>query len=315
MVISGTTSPDNSAQKTLKSAIHCSGVGLHSGREVLMTLKPSDVNTGITFIRTDVAEGRRAIPATWDRVTDTQLCTVVGNDEGVSVGTVEHLMAALRGCGVDNAVIELNGPEVPIMDGSAAPFVFLIECAGLVSQAASRTVIRILKPVEVQDGSKLASFVPANDFSFSMEIEFASRAVSRQQGYVRLANGAFKSEVARARTFGFLNDVEHLRSLGLALGGSLDNAIVINDDRVMNEEGLRYKDEFVRHKILDSVGDLYLAGAPILGHFHGVKSGHALNNRLLHALFADESAWCYDTMDAIDVNRGTWQPEALARTA
>jgi UDP-3-O-[3-hydroxymyristoyl] N-acetylglucosamine deacetylase len=201
------------------------------------------------------------------------------------------------------------------MDGSSAPFVFLIECAGLVSQAASRSVIRVLKPVEVAEGGKRASFIPSNDFSFSMEIDFPSRAVSRQKGSVRLANGTFKAELASARTFGFLQDVEHLRSLGLALGGSLQNAIVVNGDRIMNEEGLRYEDEFVRHKILDSIGDLYLAGAPILGHFHGVKSGHALNNRLLHALFADETAWCYDTMDGFDFSRGIWQPQTLARTA
>ncbi len=280
-----------------------------------MTLKPADVNTGITFIRTDVAAGSRAIPALWDRVTDTRLCTLISNDQGVSVGTVEHLMAALRGCGIDNCVVELNGPEVPVMDGSSAPFVFLIECAGIRSQAASRSVIRVLKPVEVRDGDKLASFVPSNDFTFSMEIEFPTRVVSRQRGYFRLADGTFKTELARARTFGFLKDVEQLRRTGLALGGSLENAIVINGDRIMNPEGLRFTDEFVRHKILDSVGDLYLAGAPVLGHFHGVKSGHALNNRLLRALLADEGAWCYDTMDAVDPDADAWQAQGLARTA
>ncbi|NNG04322.1 MAG: UDP-3-O-acyl-N-acetylglucosamine deacetylase [Inquilinus sp.] len=308
-------SAESAAQKTLKSRIHCTGIGLHTGARVNMTLLPADINSGLVFVRTDVAEDRAVVPARWDGVSDTTLCTVVSNEHGTTVGTVEHLMAALRGCGIDNAAIELDGPEVPIMDGSAAPFVFLIESAGMAAQPAVRRAIRVLKTVEVRDGDKLARLTPAAGFSFSFEIDFPDPVVRRQKGTIRLANGAFKSDLARARTFGFLKDVEYLRSRGLARGGSLDNAVVINRGRVMNEGGLRFEDEFVRHKILDSIGDLYLAGAPILGHFHGDKSGHALNNQLLRRLFADELAWCYDTMDSVDASEGGWNTERLARTA
>lgn len=303
------------AQKTLKSPIHCAGIGLHTGARISLTLRPGNVNSGITFIRTDVPPGCRVTSASWDQVCDTVMCTVVGNEHGVTVGTIEHLMAALRGCGVDNAVVELDGPEVPIMDGSAAPFVFLIECAGVVSQAATRRAIRVLKRVEVGDGRTNASLTPGAGCTFSFEIDFASRAVAHQEGYIRLANGAFKADLARARTFGFLRDVEYLRARGLARGGSLDNAIVVNGDTILNQEGLRYDDEFVRHKILDAVGDLYLAGAPILGHFHGTRSGHALNSRLLHTLFADEAAWCYDTLDGADLSHGGWVSGNMRRSA
>ena len=282
------------AQQTLKGAIHCTGVGLHSGAKVSMMLRPAPADTGIVFLRTDVPADRAEIRARWDAVVDTRLCTVVGNAHGITVGTIEHLMAAFRGLGVDNCIVELDGAEVPVMDGSAAPFVFLVECAGLIEQSAARKVIRVLKPVVVLDGDKSATLRPAAQSGFGMEIEFASGAIARQRGQLRLAGGAFKAEVARARTFGFLHEVEAMRKAGLARGGSLDNAVVVSGDKVLNEGGLRYRDEFVRHKILDAVGDLYLAGAPILGQFHGVKTGHALNNRLLHALFADQDAWTWD---------------------
>ena len=282
------------AQQTLKGAIHCTGVGLHSGAKVSMTLRPAAPDTGIVFLRADVPADRAEIRARWDMVVDTRLCTVIGNAHGITVGPIEHLMAALRGLGVDNCVVSLDGAEVPIMDGSAAPFVFLIECAGLIEQSATRKVVRVLKPVIVADGDKSAALRPAAQFSFGMEIDFASAAISHQRGQLRLAGGAFKAEVSRARTFGFLHEVEAMRKAGLARGGSLDNAVVVSGDRVLNEGGLRYRDEFVRHKILDAVGDLYLAGGAILGHFHGVKTGHALNNRLLHALFADAEAWTWD---------------------
>lgn len=306
-------------QKTLKSAISCDGVGLHSGRPVSMTLLPADVNTGIRFIRTDISDAAaRDVAADWRNVVDTRLCTVLGNADGVTVGTVEHLMAALAGCGVDNLLIELTGPEVPIMDGSALPFVALIEQAGLVSQAAARRAIRVVKPVEVRDGDRRVSVTPASTVSFSFEIDFPDAAVARQEGYIRLANGAFKSDLAQARTFGFLRDVERLRASGLALGGSLDNAIVVDEGRVLNADGLRYGDEFVRHKVLDAIGDLYLAGAPLLGHFHGVRSGHALNNILLRVLMADDTAWFYDHAPA-DIGHGNWvsgsTQASLARTA
>ncbi|UEM19509.1 UDP-3-O-acyl-N-acetylglucosamine deacetylase [Skermanella mucosa] len=302
-------------QQTLKSPINCTGIGLHSGSKVSMRLMPSDANTGIVFVRTDQPADRATVRADWDRVTDTKLCTVISNDAGVSIGTIEHLMAALRGCGIDNAVIELNGPEVPIMDGSSAPFVFLIECAGIRQQDKPRRLIKILKQVTVGDQTRFASLTPSPVTGFSFEIDFASAAVARQETYVKLGSGTFKGELARARTFGFLHEVDQMRKLGLARGGSLDNAIVINGDKVLNEGGLRYSDEFVRHKILDSIGDLYLAGAPIVGHFHGCRSGHALNNQLLRALFADQSAWCYVDADEAGATPAEWAREKIAAVA
>lgn len=303
-----------SVQHTLKTAIDCTGVGLHSGQRVSMTLTPAAPDTGIVFLRTDLPAERALIPARWDLVTDTRLCTVVANAQGASVGTVEHLMAALRGCGVDNAVVELDGPEVPIMDGSSAPFVFLIECAGLQAQAAPRRVIRVLKEVRVQDGDKRVSLSPAHASTFEVEIDFQSAAIRRQEGILRLtAPDSFKTEVGSARTFGFLHEVEAMRKAGLARGGSMENAVVINGDRVMNEGGLRFTDEFVRHKILDAVGDLYMAGAPILGHFHGVRPGHAMNNLLLRALFADSSAWRWEVES--DAANADWAEERVAAIA
>ena len=276
-----------------------------------MTIAPAPVGSGIVFVRSDVDDG--TVPALWHRVHDTRLCTVIANERGVTVATIEHIMSALRGCGIDNARIELDGPEVPIMDGSAAPFVFLLECAGAVEQSALRRSIRVLKAVTVGDDTASAGLSPGPGFACSFEIDFPSRAIAHQEGRVRLVNGAFKREVARARTFGFLSDVQTLRANGLALGGSLDNAIVVDGDRILNREGLRYADEFVRHKILDSIGDLYLAGAPLIGHFHGHRSGHRLNNDLLHALFADAGAWRMEASsdDADD----EWAAPPLARTA
>lgn len=287
-------------QRTLKAPIDCSGVALHSGNKVHMTLHPADADSGIVFRRTDVAGMGAEIPALWDRVVDTRLCSVIGNDGGVTVSTVEHVMAALAGCGIDNALIEINSPEVPIMDGSSEPFVFLIECAGVQEQDAPRRVIRVLKPVSVSDGDCVATLMPADRFTVDMEINFDSAAVERQSLRLGVVNGAFCKELARARTFGFLHEVEAMRAAGLAKGGSLDNAIVISGDEILNEDGLRFDDEFVRHKALDAVGDMYLAGGQVMGAFSGVKSGHALNNKLLHALFADSSAWAYDTISADD---------------
>jgi UDP-3-O-[3-hydroxymyristoyl] N-acetylglucosamine deacetylase len=248
-------------------------------------------------------------------VANSTLCTVLANEHGATVGTIEHLMAALSGCGIDNAVIELDGPEVPIMDGSAAPFVFLIECAGIAHQAAARRAIRVLRRVEVREGGRSVSLSPGTGSSFSFEIDFPSAAVAHQEGYIRLAQGSFEADLARARTFGFLSEVESLRARGLALGGSLDNAIVVDGDSVLNPGGLRFEDEFVRHKLLDSIGDLYLAGAPIIGHFHGHRSGHALNHRLLDALFADDAAWCFDTARDPDQPHAGWIAGGLAQTA
>ncbi len=286
------------SQRTLRSPIHCTGVGLHSGAKVSMRLLPAEPDRGIVFVRSDVAGA--AIPATFDHVADTRLCTMLANRQGVSVATVEHLMAALSGTGIDNVVIEVDGPELPIMDGSAAPFVFLIECAGVVEQVRARRAIRLLSPVAVEGAGWSASLTPGLGFSVGIEIDFANPAVARQSLEVDLASGVFKKELARARTFGFLSEVETLRAAGLARGGSLDNVVVISDDRVLNEDGLRYADEFVRHKALDAIGDLYLAGAPIIGHFHGLCTGHAANNRLLRALFAMPEAWAWDLVRTDD---------------
>jgi UDP-3-O-[3-hydroxymyristoyl] N-acetylglucosamine deacetylase len=278
-------------QKTLKSRINCSGVGLHSGRRVTLTIGPAAVDTGIRFKRIDPAGKGAVIPARWDHVVDTRLCTVIGNGEGVDVGTIEHLMAAFAGLCIDNATIEIDGPEVPIMDGSADAFVFLIECAGVAEQSAPRKRIRVLKTVTVGDARASATLSPDPFATLDFTLDFANPAVGKQEKSVRVAEDAFKRELSRARTFGFAEEVELLRKAGLARGGSLDNAIVIGADRVLNREGLRYGDEFVRHKLLDALGDLYLAGSPIEGRFHGVRSGHALNNRLLRTLLTDPEAW------------------------
>jgi len=283
-------------QKTFKSAISCTGVALHSGNKVSMTLMPGEPDSGIVFKRTDISGSGAIIKATWDNVVETTMCTTLGNDDGVTISTVEHLMAALSGSGIDNAVIEVNGPEVPVMDGSAAPFIFLAECAGTIEQDKPRRYIRILKAISIGDDEKSASIVPSDGFTVDFDIDFESAAVSRQSVSIGMAGETFKNEVSRARTFGFLHEVEALRAAGLAKGGSLDNAVVVSGDKVINEDGLRYDDEFVRHKVLDAVGDLYLAGGGLLGHFHGVCSGHAANNQLLRALFADKDAWCYEEM-------------------
>jgi UDP-3-O-[3-hydroxymyristoyl] N-acetylglucosamine deacetylase len=299
-------SDDGLYQQTLKRPIHCTGVGLHSGARVSLRIKPAAVDSGIVFVRTDPRGGHAVIPARWDHVVDTRLCTVIGNGRGVNVGTIEHLMAALAGTGIDNAVIEIDAPEVPIMDGSAAPFVFLIECAGIEQQAARRQVLRLCRRVTVGDANRRAVLTPGAGHGFDFEIAFDSAVMAHRTGSFELTEGSFKQEIARARTFGFLHEVEELRRLGLARGGSLDNAVVISGDTVLNEEGLRYDDEFVRHKILDSIGDLYLAGHRIIGHFHGWRSGHALNNQLLRALFADAGSYVIDEMTAADLAAEAW---------
>ena len=283
-------------QKTLKNSICCMGVALHSGHKVSMTLKPGEPDSGIFFKRTDISGSGAIIKATWDNVVETRLCTTLGNADGVKIATVEHLMAALSACGIDNAIIEVNGPEVPVMDGSAAPFIFLVECAGTIEQDRPRRYIRVLKAISVGNDEKSASIFPSNSFTVDFEIDFENTAVLRQSYSISMVGENFKNEVSRARTFGFLHEVEALRAAGLAKGGSLDNAVVVSGDKVINEGGLRYDNEFVRHKVLDAVGDLYLAGGGILGHFHGICSGHEATNNLLRALFADKDAWCYDNL-------------------
>jgi len=257
-----------------------------------MTLLPAPPDTGIVFRRTDVSV---EIPANWANTIASPFCTMLASDDGISVGTIEHLMAALAGAEIDNAIVELDGPEVPIMDGSAGPFLFLIECAGLLEQDAVRRAIKVLNPISVTEDGGTASLLPDDLFSMSFEINFDNPAIRQQDIHLVLDAGTFKTELSRARTFGFLDEVDRLRAAGLVRGGSLDNAIVVGRDRVLNTGGLRYADEFVRHKLLDAFGDLYLAGGPMIGSFRGVRSGHAHTRRLLAALFAEKEAWCYTT--------------------
>jgi len=303
-LIQGLRSEAAHRQRTLRGPVRCEGIGVHSGRPVTMTLRPGRANTGIIVVRMDVPPAARIIRVHWTQVEATQLATVVGNRYGLSASTVEHLMAAFRGCGVDNAVVELDGPEIPIMDGSSAPLVSLIQRAGLRTQAAVRRYLRVLKVVEVRQGDKLARLSPDDRPRFSVGIDFPSPVIGMQSYSVVLNDGVFERELAACRTFGFQSDLETLRAQGLAQGGSLDNAILVAGDRVANPGGLRFPDEFVRHKLLDSIGDLYLAGAPIIGSYTAFKPGHALNAALLEALFADDSAWCFATSDQI------WQEEA-----
>jgi UDP-3-O-[3-hydroxymyristoyl] N-acetylglucosamine deacetylase len=301
------------SQQTLKASISCTGTGVHTGMPVTLKLCPAEAGTGIVFRRVDL-DPIMEVQARWDNVIDTRLCTVLGLEGQPLVGTVEHLMAALAGCQIDNAVIEIDGPEVPIMDGSSEPFVFLIECAGIAAQTAIRTAIKILKPITLQDGEKRVTLRPAASFSLGFEIKFDTAIVGKQRHITHLAADNFKHELSRARTFGFLHEVNALRQVGLARGGSLENAVVIDGDAVMNQDGLRFKNEFVRHKILDAVGDLYLAGKPLLGHFEGVRSGHALNNQLLRALFAQPDAWLEVEMPAEHV-AVIWQQSRIAARA
>lgn len=281
-------------QGTLARAIGCEGVGLHSGRPVEMRLLPAGDDSGIRFHRTDLSGPAADIPGRWDAVVDTRLCTVLGNRHGTRLATVEHLMAALAGAGVDNAVVEIDGPEIPAMDGSAAPFLDLVAAAGTVEQETVRRAIRILKPVTVTEVGKRVSLAPGPDYRAGMTIDFPNRAIARQSVQFAIRGDVFRRDIAPARTFGFFEEVAELQAAGYARGGSLENAIVICGQTVMNPEGLRFPDEFVRHKMLDAIGDLFLAGAPILGRFEGVCSGHTLNNRLLKALFADPAAWKWE---------------------
>jgi UDP-3-O-[3-hydroxymyristoyl] N-acetylglucosamine deacetylase len=277
-------------QHTLNSAAIFSGVGLHSGRTVHCAIRPAAAGAGVNFIRTDLA-GDNRIAARAESVIRTTLGTVIGNAAGASVSTIEHLMAAFAALGVDNATVELDGPELPIMDGSAAPFVRLIDRAGLKRQDAARSYIEILDPIEVVDGDKRASLAPAERFEIAFEIAFASAAIGGQHIDIVLDETSFRDELAGSRTFGFLHEVEALREAGLARGGSMDNCLVIDGDEVLNPEGLRSADEFVRHKALDALGDLYLLGAPLIGRFEGVLGGHTLNNALARALLARPDAW------------------------
>jgi len=287
-------------QRTLNNTIRATGVGLHSGEKVYLTLKPAPPNTGIVFCRTDL-DPVVEIPALAENVGETTLSTTLIKD-GVRVDTVEHLLSAMAGLGIDNAYVELSAAEVPIMDGSAGPFVFLIQSAGLQDQPVPKKFIRIKRKVIVEDGDKWASFEPFDGFKVSFTIDFDHPVFNDrlQEACVDFSSTSFVKEVSRARTFGFMRDIEYLRSKNLALGGSMDNAIVVDDYRVLNEDGLRYEDEFVKHKVLDAIGDLYLLGNSLIGAFKGHKSGHGLNNKLLRELIAQEDAWEVATFDSFD---------------
>jgi UDP-3-O-[3-hydroxymyristoyl] N-acetylglucosamine deacetylase len=284
-------------QRTLKNVIRATGVGLHTGEKVYLTLRPAAADTGIVFRRIDLAEPVeiRACP---ENVTDTRLSTTL-EFGGARVSTVEHLMSAFAGLGIDNAYVDLTAPEVPIMDGSAGPFVFLLQSAGVAEQSAPKRFIRIRQSIVVDEGDKWARFEPFEGFKVSFEIDFNHPTFrsARQQTSIDFSTTSFVKEVSRARTFGFMADLEALRAAGLARGGGLDNAIVLDQYRILNEDGLRYEDEFVKHKVLDAIGDLYLLGHPLIGAFSAHKSGHSLNNRLLRTLMADAESWELITYD------------------
>ena len=287
-------------QRTIKSITHATGVGLHSGQKVYMTLRPAAVNTGIVFTRTDLP-APASVKAAAHSVGDTRLSTCL-EENGVRVATIEHLMSAIAGLGIDNLYVDLTAAEVPIMDGSAGPFVFLLQSAGMEEQKAAKNYIRVKKSLVVQEGDKWARLDPFNGFKLTYTIAFNHPVFdeAKSTATVNFADTSYAREVSRARTFGFMQDVENLRAQGLAQGGSLDNAIVMDEYRVLNEDGLRYQDEFVRHKILDAVGDLYLLGHPLIGAFQGFKAGHALHNRLLRELMQDKTAWEFATFDTLE---------------
>ncbi len=292
-------------QRTLKNSIRASGIGLHSGKKVLMTLRPALADSGIVFRRTDL-QNAEDIPARADNVGETAFGTVLVKGDS-KVSTVEHLLSAFAGLGIDNAIVELSAAEVPIMDGSAGPFVFLLQSAGIEEQRAPKRFVRVKQHIRVEDGDKWAEFRPFDGFKVNFEIEFNHPVFKRrsQKASMDFSTTSFLKEVSRARTFGFMRDLETMRSRNLALGGNLDNAIVLDDFRVLNEDGLRYEDEFVKHKILDAIGDLYLLGHSLIGEFSGHKSGHGLNNKLLRALIKERSAWeevVFDTPDEAPIS-------------
>ena len=282
----------NNNQQTIKDSFTLQGIGLHSGKDVELKLEPAEIDNGIKFIRVD-SKKNNIIKAIWSNVSETVLSTTISNLHGLKISTIEHLMSALSGLHIDNLNIYINAAEVPIMDGSSKPFVDMIEKIGIKQQNKKRKFLNVKKIIEVSMNNSSVKIIPNNQFSIDFEIDFPSQLVSKQSCQLQLINGNYKTDIAAARTFGFEKDVEQLRSNGLALGGSLDNAVVVGKNEILNKDGLRYTDEFVRHKILDSIGDLYLAGSPIIGYFYGNKSGHYLNNQLLRKLFSDNSNYEY----------------------
>ncbi len=289
---------DELVQTTIKSPVTFRGVGLHSGKQIELTIQPASAEYGVWFRRTDIDVGDALIPAHWDAVTSTNLSTLISNSSGVEVSTVEHILAALAGCGIHNALIELNGPEVPILDGSAAEFVRGIVNRGIRQLDAPVRAIRILQEVVVRDGDAVARLVPSDAFEIEFQIDFADKAIGKQKKCLNMANGSFVRELSASRTFCRLSDVETMQANGLAQGGSLDNAIVVDGDVILSPGGLRYDDEAVRHKMLDALGDLSLAGAAIFGRYIGERAGHAMTNKLLRALFARPDAYRIELCDA-----------------
>lgn len=289
-------------QTTVRGEVRFKGIGVHSGRPVTMTVSPASVDYGIWFKRVDVTDRDNLIPAAYDAVTETVLCTKIENGAGVFVSTIEHLMAALAGLGVDNALIEVDGPEIPIMDGSSKPFVAGLLRTGLREQSGDRRGLRILRSVVVEDGERRAELHPADEFSIDFELDYEESAIGRRSKSLTIDAGVFTRELSAARTFARMEDVEALRAIGLGLGGSLDNVVVVDGAKVLNAGGVRYEDEFVRHKMLDAVGDLALAGGPILGRYVGVRAGHEMTNLLLRKLFATPGAWDFVSLD--DVKAG-----------
>ncbi len=309
------TRPQRTRQRTLAASIGCTGVGLHTGMTIQMELRPASAGTGIVFHRTDLGAD---VAARADLVSDTRLCTMLSDPAfpQVRIGTVEHVMAALAACGIDNAVVALDGPEVPVLDGSAAPFVFLVDCAGILEQDAPVQAIEVLHPVRVSDGHAFAELRPTRGTGFEMavSIDFEAAAIGRQALSMRLTEASFRRQLANARTFTIASDIAALQASGLALGGSLQNAVVVDGDRVLNPGGLRMADEFVRHKMLDVVGDLALAGAALQARYVAHRPGHALNNKLARALLADRSAWAWATPAAMDSSM-SWAALPLATSA
>ncbi|OYW13647.1 MAG: UDP-3-O-[3-hydroxymyristoyl] N-acetylglucosamine deacetylase [Rhodospirillales bacterium 12-54-5] len=295
-------------QHTVAAEVSCVGVSLHTGDMVNMTIRPAAPNTGIVFVRTDVAQ-HQAVPARYDAVVETTLGTTIANSHGVTVSTIEHVMAALWGAGIDNARIELDAAEVPIMDGSSEPFVFLLDCAGRVQQRSLRRTIEVLREVTVEEGKSIATIAPHDGFALDIEIAFNHKLIATQKAQYDFTRTSFKQSLARARTFGFARDVEKMRSMGLALGGSLHNAIVLDEEQILNEGGLRYADEFVRHKALDCIGDYFLAQGAILGTVKTTRPGHGVNNKLLRALFADPANYRITGGEEIDVPFRVTRPE------
>lgn len=282
----------SSSQRTINSNTSCSGIGVHSGKEAIINLLPAPCNNGITFKRIDLEEGKNVIKANYKNVTTTNLGTTISNEFGATVSTVEHLMAAIWGCGIDNLIIEINGPEIPIMDGSSEPFVFLIECAGINFQEQPRKVIEVIKTIKIEeDNGKMIEVSPSKEFAIDLHIDFNHKHINQQSFDYVSTFASFKNDLCRARTFGFKHEIDHLHKIGLAKGGSLDNAILVDENGIVNKEGLRYENEFVRHKTLDFIGDIYLAGHFIIGHFKASKPGHGINNKMLHKLLSDETAW------------------------